>query len=343
MDESQRKAFISSLTKEFVLIQGPPGTGKTYIGLQIAKTLLHNREKWKIIRGYDQNGERIERKQCLLIVCYTNHALDQFVEGIIDFIPEKELNNEIPSVIRIGNQSKNEAVNKYSIKNQHAQEVLEAANRTKNIIFSIRAILKIIQGQDVVLHFRQLKKFISEHHVHNFQNDPSNDWLDWIHISPKSWFLEVQRKRSQKKRKRKAVKTKISANLQQPVINIVTEAEYEYSERSLDENVEFKFNENSIGINVNNQLSEILTDLQDRTCIQILHEEAEIVSIELKSSITANHNLIERTENLWNLSFENRWKLYRHWLRKYVEDLKERLKMKENEFNEIFEDNKNTD
>ncbi|XP_052076285.1 NFX1-type zinc finger-containing protein 1-like, partial [Mytilus californianus] len=181
---------------------------------------------------------------------------------------------------------------------------------------------------------------MSERHVHNFQNDTSNDWLDWIHIFPKSWFLEVQRKRSQKKRKRKAVKTKISANLQQPVINIVTEAEYEYSERSLDENVEFKFNENSIGINVNNQLSEILTDLQDRTCIQILHEEAEIVSIELKSSITANHNLIERTENLWNLSFENRWKLYRHWLRKYVEDLKEMLKMKENEFNEIFEDYK---
>ncbi|CAC5423957.1 NFX1-type zinc finger-containing protein 1 [Mytilus coruscus] len=181
---------------------------------------------------------------------------------------------------------------------------------------------------------------MSERHVHNFQNDPSNDWLDWIHISPKSWFLEVQRKRSQKKRRRKAVQTKISANLQQPVINIVTEAEYEYNERSLDENVEFKFNENSIGINVNNQLSEILTDLQDRTCIQIIHEEAEIVSTELKSSITASYNLIERTGNLWNLSFENRWKLYRHWLRKYVEDLKERLKMKENEFNEIFEDYK---
>ncbi|OPL33671.1 hypothetical protein AM593_03558, partial [Mytilus galloprovincialis] len=348
MDESQRKAFISSLTKEFVLIQGPPGTGKTYIGLQIAKTLLHNREKWKIIRGYDQNGEMIESKQCLLIVCYTNHALDQFVEGIIDFIPEKAFNNEIPSVIRIGNQSKNEAVNKYSIKNQrhkvqrrqHAREVLEAANRTKDTILSIRAILKIIQGQDVVLHFRQLKNFMSERHVHNFQNDPSENWLDWIHISPKSWFLEVQRKRSQKKRKRKAVKTKISANLQQPVLDIVTEAEYEYSERSLDENVDFKFNGNSIGINVNNQLSEILTDLQDRTCIQILHEEAEIVSIELKSSIIANHNLIERTGNLWNLSFENRWKLYRHWLRKYVVDLKERLKMKENEFNEIFEDYK---
>ncbi|CAG2215774.1 NFX1-type zinc finger-containing protein 1 [Mytilus edulis] len=280
MDESQRKAFISSLTKEFVLIQGPPGTGKTYIGLQIAKTLLHNREKWKIIRGYDQNGEMIESKQCLLIVCYTNHALDQFVEGIIDFIPEKELNNEIPSVIRIGNQSKNETVNKYSIKNQrhkvqrrqHAQEVLEEANRTKDTILSIRAILKIIQEEKVT-----------------------------------------------EKRKRKAVKTKISANLQQPVLNIVTEAEYEYSERSLDENVEFKFNENSIGINVNNQLSEILNDLQDQTCIQILREEAEIVSIELKSSITANHILIERTANLWNLSVENRWKLYRHWLRKCCE------------------------
>ncbi|XP_052076284.1 NFX1-type zinc finger-containing protein 1-like [Mytilus californianus] len=349
MDESQRAAYISALTKEFVLIQGPPGTGKTYIGLQIAKTLLHNKDKWKITRSYDHDGERlIQKKQCILIVCYTNHALDQFVEGIIGFIPERELNNDIPAVIRIGNQSKNPAVDKYSIKNQrykvpkrrHAHDVMEAADRTKYDVLTIRAILKIIQGQNSVLFFRQLKPFMLEHHVLNFQKDPLNDWLDWIHVSPKSWFHEVQRKKSQKKRKRKPIKTKTSANSQQPVINIVTEAEYQYSERSLDENVEFNFNANWIGIDVKTQLNQIMIDVQDETCQEILQEEAEVVSSELKSMLTANNFLIEKTKNLWNLSLENRWKLYRHWLRKYVAYLKERLQIEENKFKEIFEDYK---
>ncbi|CAG2215777.1 unnamed protein product [Mytilus edulis] len=348
MDESQKAAYISALTKEFVLIQGPPGTGKTYIGLQIAKTLLHNKDKWKNTRNNDHDGERTEKKQCILIVCYTNHALDQFVEGIIRFIPERELNNDIPAVIRIGNQSKNPAVDKYSIKNQrykvpkrrHAHDVIEAADRTKNTVLSTRAIMKIIQGKDIVLNFQQLKPFMLEHHVLNFQEDTPNDWLDWIHVSPKSWFYEVQRKRSQKKRRQKPTKTVVKANSQQPLLNIMTEAEYEYHERSLDENAECSLNVNLIGIDVNNQLSEILTDVQDQSCQEILQEEAVVVLNELKSGITAKDDLIEGTEDLWTLSLENRWKLYRYWLLKYVEYLKEKLQTKENEFNRIFEDYK---
>ncbi|XP_063413105.1 NFX1-type zinc finger-containing protein 1-like [Mytilus trossulus] len=349
MDESQRSAYISALTKEFVLIQGPPGTGKTYIGLQIAKTLVHNKDKWKITRDFDHDGERFpEKKQCILIVCYTNHALDQFVEGIIGFTPERELNSDIPAVIRIGNQSKNPAVDKYSIKNhrhkvhkrRQAHEVMEAAERTRYDVLTIRSILKIIQGQHCVLFFRQLRPFMLEHHVLNFQNDPFNDWLDWIHVSPKSWFYEVQREKSQKKHRQKSNRTRASANSQQPVINIMTDAEYQYSERSLDENVEFSFNVNWIGIDVNDQLSQILADIQDKVCQDILHEEAEVVSNELKAMSAANDFVIERTRDLWSLSLENRWKLYRHWLRKYVEYLKESLQIEENKFNGIFEDYK---
>ncbi|CAC5378330.1 unnamed protein product [Mytilus coruscus] len=101
MDESQRTAFISALTMEFVLIQGPPGTGKSYIGLQNARTLLLNKDKWKMQLGCNHYGGSNEKHQCILIVCYTNHALDQFVEGIIKFIPEKELTDVIPAVITI--------------------------------------------------------------------------------------------------------------------------------------------------------------------------------------------------------------------------------------------------
>nr|XP_048693084.1 NFX1-type zinc finger-containing protein 1-like [Caretta caretta] len=57
-----------ALSREFVLIQGPPGTGKTFFGLQIVELLLRNQSQWW------------EDQRPFLVVCYTNHALDQFME-----------------------------------------------------------------------------------------------------------------------------------------------------------------------------------------------------------------------------------------------------------------------
>ena len=73
LNESQMRAFKLALTKEFVLIQGPPGTGKTFVGLKIAQALLDNKSLWRDEKGCSP----------ILMVSYTNHALDQFLEGLI--------------------------------------------------------------------------------------------------------------------------------------------------------------------------------------------------------------------------------------------------------------------
>jgi helicase required for RNAi-mediated heterochromatin assembly 1 len=52
------------LTCRLALIQGPPGTGKTYVGLKAVQNLLEN------VPGQ------------IVIACQTNHALDQFLEGL---------------------------------------------------------------------------------------------------------------------------------------------------------------------------------------------------------------------------------------------------------------------
>ena len=39
----------------------------------------------------------------ILVICYTNHALDQFLEGIYDFC-----GNEESKIVRIGGRSKSE-------------------------------------------------------------------------------------------------------------------------------------------------------------------------------------------------------------------------------------------
>eukprot|EP01041_Mallomonas_annulata_P000135 gene135-218_t len=64
-DPSQLRAVEMSLTQRVSLIQGPPGTGKTFVGVQIARSLIAN------------NCHRI------LCLCYTNHALDSFLEELI--------------------------------------------------------------------------------------------------------------------------------------------------------------------------------------------------------------------------------------------------------------------
>jgi CRISPR/Cas system-associated endonuclease/helicase Cas3 len=72
-NESQMRAFKMALTKKFAVIQGSPGTGKTYVGLKIARVLLQTASLW----------EDDEERSPILMVSYTNHALDQFLEGLL--------------------------------------------------------------------------------------------------------------------------------------------------------------------------------------------------------------------------------------------------------------------
>lgn len=96
MDQSQLNAVKNAITKEVSVIQGPPGTGKTFVGLKVMRALLDNRDA----RGLGSNGP-------ILVVCFTNHALDQFLEGIMEFEP---------NVVRIGSRSKSELLKDRNLK-----------------------------------------------------------------------------------------------------------------------------------------------------------------------------------------------------------------------------------
>ncbi|KAK2703369.1 hypothetical protein QYM36_018158 [Artemia franciscana] len=95
LDKNQFEAFKLALTEKVAIIHGPPGTGKTFIGLKVVQTLLANHHIWRI------NEVSQSVKSPILIVCYTNHALDQFLEGILRFTTD---------VVRIGGMSKSEAI-----------------------------------------------------------------------------------------------------------------------------------------------------------------------------------------------------------------------------------------
>ncbi|KAK5189250.1 hypothetical protein LTR47_011248 [Exophiala xenobiotica] len=94
LDRGQCEALIAALTREFAFIQGPPGTGKSYLGVQLMKVIMHLKQTISL-------GP-------VVIVCYTNHALDQFLEHLLAI--------GINRIIRIGSQSQSTLLDGHNLR-----------------------------------------------------------------------------------------------------------------------------------------------------------------------------------------------------------------------------------
>ncbi|KZT74563.1 P-loop containing nucleoside triphosphate hydrolase protein [Daedalea quercina L-15889] len=94
LDDAQARSLLSGLTRRVAIIQGPPGTGKSFVGALIAKAF------------HDYTDQKI------LVCCYTNHALDQFLEDLLGIgIPQE-------SIVRLGGKttSRTEPLSLYNVK-----------------------------------------------------------------------------------------------------------------------------------------------------------------------------------------------------------------------------------
>ncbi|RZC38054.1 AAA 12, and/or ResIII domain containing protein [Asbolus verrucosus] len=95
LNDAQFQAYQAALTQEFVVIQGPPGTGKTFLGLKIVETLIKNHHVW-----YNNSP--------ILVISHKNHALDQFLEGLLPFTQR---------IVRVGGQSKSDKLEEFKLAN----------------------------------------------------------------------------------------------------------------------------------------------------------------------------------------------------------------------------------
>uniref|UniRef100_A0AC35G7H7 NFX1-type zinc finger-containing protein 1 n=1 Tax=Panagrolaimus sp. PS1159 TaxID=55785 RepID=A0AC35G7H7_9BILA len=126
MNESQFEAFKYVLSTDLAVIQGPPGTGKSYIGSQIAKFLL-NETNWNLSNP-DPNDQRP-----LLVACYTNHALDQFLAHIAGFIDAND-------IVRVGSRCENPIVKPFMLHNKR-HELHEARDKYNDLKKNLRMSL----------------------------------------------------------------------------------------------------------------------------------------------------------------------------------------------------------
>ncbi|WAR28359.1 ZNFX1-like protein [Mya arenaria] len=187
LDESQMRALQNALTREFALIQGPPGTGKTYIGLKIAKALLHNNAIWA---GSSANAS-ITRSP-MVIVCYTNHALDQFLEGIKSFHRD--------NILRMGGRSSSELLIEDTLRKRKRQRwpLRSAVGKMQSLQTDARFAIQELQSTlleltlsiDVylrnIIHENSLSSVIAEHHfrqLKEFGNESESAIVSWLGIA----------------------------------------------------------------------------------------------------------------------------------------------------------------
>ncbi|GES93124.1 P-loop containing nucleoside triphosphate hydrolase protein [Rhizophagus clarus] len=143
LDETQAKALISSLTREIALVEGPPGTGKTVVGVQIMKVLLAEENRKTNIGP-------------ILTICFTNHALDQFLEHLLD--------ENITNIVRLGSRSKSEKVKDFNL-----EEVCRNRARTKKESYLLAKL------------YEEIDKI--EERTKKIKNTLFNRWMKWRDIS----------------------------------------------------------------------------------------------------------------------------------------------------------------
>lgn len=169
LDESQYNALKAALTREFCVIQGPPGTGKTYIGLRITEILLDNSKLWN-------TGP-------ILVICFTNHALDQFLEGILTYTEK---------IVRIGGQSKTEKLKPFNIRelrykerrnklvNDNLKMKLSVIKSQMLDIRTIQNMIDTVKANDRIINIKIFDKIDKEFENSWFSRAKSEDFIEWL-------------------------------------------------------------------------------------------------------------------------------------------------------------------
>jgi hypothetical protein len=110
LDDTQIDAFAAAICRSLCLIQGPPGTGKTYVGVYIVLSILINSEHYEAIPSMSVPRPLSPAKiGPIVCVCFTNHALDQFLESLV------KKGVALEQILRLGSRSKSDLISSRTI------------------------------------------------------------------------------------------------------------------------------------------------------------------------------------------------------------------------------------
>lgn len=353
LDDSQMEALQFALTRELAIIQGPPGTGKTYVGLKIVQALLTNEPVWQI------NLQQFP----ILVVCYTNHALDQFLEGIYKC--------QKTSIVRVGGRSNSEILKQFTLR-----ELRNKREFRRNLPMHLRrAYMSIVtqmkeseqelhEGAQTlecsmrgVLQEQHLQKYISPQHWKSLMNGSIQDsewvcfqgWkhfmmLEWLGLGVGSFTQSVASAGPENKAQAEGEEEEEEGEEEGSLIEIAEEADLIQADRVIEEEEVVrprrrKKEENGAVQELANVLLAMRLDNYGsgtaagqeqavgewETQRNQKKKMKKKVKVELRKLNAMTEAEANKIQDVWQLDLNSRWQLYRLWLQMYQADTRRKI------------------
>lgn len=336
LDPSQLEALKMALTKEVSVIQGPPGTGKTFIGLKIVEAFLKNRSTW----DYSKEAP-------ILVVCYTNHALDQFLEGI----QALSINEQTPNIIRIGGRCKSEKLSRYVLRKK-VNECLAGRNlsralhgklsESRRTMFKIKGFInrQLPTASECLGHLSELESIMSPNHyqqlcAENGRGSEGREVEIWLELFGPADGQHYQESGMVPDFSETATSTKVDGD-PDGCIEVDNEAQLIEDDRIFEgEEIEFLglIDDSTLGkrkpeaVRTNEAKRRKLD--YERSDFKLFPERStdkkrvvevrnsKIISEGLKNHPMSHHE-VQQVSNIWKLSSKKRWQLHNYWMKEYV-------------------------
>ncbi|XP_061865168.1 NFX1-type zinc finger-containing protein 1 [Colius striatus] len=357
LDESQLQALSLALTKELAIIQGPPGTGKTYVGLKIVQALLTNKHVW----------QSTVQKSPILIVCYTNHALDQFLEGI--YTSQKH------GMVRIGGRSSSEVLKQFTLR-----ELRKKCTFRYNLPMHLRRAYVNITSEMKqaerelhegakhlecttygVLHERHLEACISSQHWNSLMSGLDDEEfyysasqhsmiLEWLGLGITAFTQSAAENIGAENPGDQREREEWEGEAEEELLEIAEEADLIQADRVIEHEEAAKpqgrKEEEHRAVN---ELASVLLamklgDQEEGTAqpqqktVQWEITAAQRKKMKQKMKVEL-HKLSAMTEleakavqDLWQLDLNSRWRLYRFWLQTYQASIRRRILQHEQQY-----------
>ncbi|NWU70241.1 ZNFX1 protein, partial [Pterocles burchelli] len=357
LDESQMEALSLALTKELAIIQGPPGTGKTYVGLKIAQALLTNKDVW----------QSTAQKSPILVVCYTNHALDQFLEAIYTF--QKQ------GMVRVGGRSSSEVLKQFTLRElrkkcefrynlpMHLRRAyVNITSEMKQAEQELREAAKHLECTTYgVLHERHLKACIAPQHWDSLMNGLDDEEfyysasqhsmiLEWLGLGVTVFTqnaaenIEAENPGGQQERQ------EWEGEAEEELLEIPEEADLIHADRVIeDEEAAKPQGRKEEEHKATQELASVLLAMkledQEEGTAQLQQKpmQWEITAaqrkkmkqkmkVELRKLNAMTELEAKAIQDLWQLDLSSRWRLYRLWLQTYQGFIRRRILQHERQY-----------
>lgn len=174
LDDTQATSLVDALLLKMAVIQGPPGTGKSYTGVALIRVLLRNKKAAHL-------GP-------VLCVCYTNHALDQLLEHLLD--------KGVTQIIRMGSRSKSERLDSLNLRivagkmNLTRTEKDQKYQSGRNIKLLTVTLSNILREMNECGSWKSLEHYIRQEYPGHYQQlfgEDEEGWQKVIH-DPEDWM-----------------------------------------------------------------------------------------------------------------------------------------------------------